>query len=339
MIRARRDHAAARRLMLACALASVLAVAQVASAGPARATPADGPELAAQQAGDNGRLPSTALVEVAGVRLAHDAAAAMAALIAHARRDGANIALTDGYRTYEQQVEVKARKPRLAATPGSSMHGWGLAVDVDLRVTDLGWLHEHAATYGWVNPPWAQPHGSKPEPWHWEFVGAPPVVAAAPDPLPVLEPGALVATMRLEPSGVASLPWFEVREGFGDLGSTAAHYPGTAMPGGRGNVAVAGHHRRPGAPLRAVERLVAGDTVRVRLPSGGEHRYVVSERVVLGPSDGWAVGPDPLGTGVSSMLTLTTSIDGGQLLVVWAHRAPDAEAGGRRGPLLGDLPS
>jgi hypothetical protein len=26
------------------------------------------------------------------------------------------------------------------------------------------------AEFGWINPDWALPGGSKPEPWHWEFV-------------------------------------------------------------------------------------------------------------------------------------------------------------------------
>ncbi len=31
------------------------------------------------------------------------------------------------------------------------------------------WLTANASSYGWVHPGWAQPGGSKPEPWHWEF--------------------------------------------------------------------------------------------------------------------------------------------------------------------------
>jgi len=31
------------------------------------------------------------------------------------------------------------------------------------------WLTANAGRFGWVHPPWAQPGGSKPEPWHWEY--------------------------------------------------------------------------------------------------------------------------------------------------------------------------
>jgi hypothetical protein len=30
-------------------------------------------------------------------------------------------------------------------------------------------MKANAGTFGWVHPDWAEPSGSKPEPWHWEF--------------------------------------------------------------------------------------------------------------------------------------------------------------------------
>ena len=30
-------------------------------------------------------------------------------------------------------------------------------------------LEANAHKYGYVNPPWAKPGGSKPEAWHWEY--------------------------------------------------------------------------------------------------------------------------------------------------------------------------
>jgi hypothetical protein len=266
----------------------------------------------------NGRLPLEALEPVAGVQLSRDAAEAMEAMIADARRDGAVLAITDGYRTYEEQVDLRARKPRLAATPGTSMHGWGLAVDFDMRTTDFAWLREHAHRYGWVHPAWAQPGGSKPEPWHWEFVGVPrgeaPIRGPAFDP----EPGELVATVRFEPATPPHGRWFEVRAELEGFDPHAAHYPGTAAPGTDGNFAIAGLHRRPDTPLYGIERLAEGDVIRVRTPAGEEHVYLVLSLAVLDDDDGWAVGSDPLGTGSAGMMTLTTSAGDGRLLVVWA---------------------
>ena len=62
----------------------------------------------------------------------------------------------------------------LAATPGTSNHGLGLAVDFCSRETSgarWAWLKENGPLYGFQNPSCAQYGGGGPhEPWHWEFV-------------------------------------------------------------------------------------------------------------------------------------------------------------------------
>jgi hypothetical protein len=279
----------------------------------------------------NGELPDSLLVPVAGIRLEPEAAAAFAELLAAARRDGASVVVTDGYRPYVEQVDVKRRKGWLAATPGTSVHGWGRAIDVHLGRTDLAWLHAHAPTFGWVNPAWAQPGGSKPEPWHWEYVGAAQpdgrltdeTPAAGPhhpgvSDRPPLAPGEVVARIRLEPADTAPGEWVEVREGLDHLADGPGHYPGTGMPGEPGNIAIAGYRREHGAPLRGLDRLEPGDVVALVVPSGEEHRFSVVARDDLSRDGGWAVGPDPLGTGAGRMLTLTSASADGGLLVVWA---------------------
>ncbi len=62
-----------------------------------------------------------------------------------------------------------------AAVPGTSVHGWGRAVDFEdgggkLTFSSAGyqWLKANAARFGFVHPAWAEPGGSSPEPWHWE---------------------------------------------------------------------------------------------------------------------------------------------------------------------------
>jgi LAS superfamily LD-carboxypeptidase LdcB len=75
------------------------------------------------------------------------------------------------------QVDVFRRKPGLAATPGRSQHGWGLAVDLCGGVQTFGsephlWMQLNAPAFGWHHPAWAGQRGSRPEAWHWEFSGA-----------------------------------------------------------------------------------------------------------------------------------------------------------------------
>jgi hypothetical protein len=273
---------------------------------------------------DNGRLPPSALRQVDGILLAPEAAAAYARMLAAAERDGVILAVTGGYRTYDRQVSLKEQKGWLAATPGTSMHGWGLAVDFDLRVTDLDWLHEHAATYGWILPAWAQPGGSKPEPWHWEYVGV--EDAAATTPRASWEEGELVARARLEPADDRPGAWFDILEGIEDLDDDAGHYPGTAGPAEPGNFAVAGYQRDGAAPLLGVATLAPGDLIRVTTTDEEDLVYEVAERQELGLDDGWAVGPDPLDDGTEELMTLTSAADDGGIIVVWARRTTDETA-------------
>lgn len=87
---------------------------------------------------------------------------------------GRDICLSDSYRNLYEQRVTKARKGYLAATPGESNHGWGIAVDFCQKETTTPavwkWLHANGPVYGWANPAWALSGGSGPhEPWHWEY--------------------------------------------------------------------------------------------------------------------------------------------------------------------------
>ncbi|MBE7698717.1 D-alanyl-D-alanine carboxypeptidase family protein [Oerskovia sp. Sa1BUA8] len=126
----------------------------------------------------NGRIPSSAMTSLSfasGHMLRCDAAAMFEELsAAYAQRFGSSIPMTDSYRSYGQQVSTRAAKPGLAAVPGTSNHGWGLAVDLAAPASSPGsaqykWLRANAPLFGWDNPSWARPGGSKPEPWHFEY--------------------------------------------------------------------------------------------------------------------------------------------------------------------------
>lgn len=128
----------------------------------------------------NGRLPNSVLCELpgsSGERLRADAAVAFVRLAAAYQAEfGRPICVTDGYRPLAEQRQLRRTKPRFAARPGFSEHGWGLAVDLScgiqsFRSTGHAWMAANAGTYGWFLPAWAQRGGARPEPWHWEFSG------------------------------------------------------------------------------------------------------------------------------------------------------------------------
>ncbi len=150
------------------------AAAPGSAAGAAAATStarnADGVPVALAGYG-NGKIPADALHEVGstGHRLWAPAADALESLIADAARDGVTIGITDSYRSYEAQVDVAARKGLysqggLAAVPGTSDHGWGMAVDLKLDDAAQSWMRANGGRYGFVED-------TPREPWHWAYEG------------------------------------------------------------------------------------------------------------------------------------------------------------------------
>lgn len=123
------------------------------------------------QAYGNGKIPATALAEI-GVgehRMYGPAAEQFKQMSAAAAADGVTIGVTDSYRSYEAQVDLAERKGLysqggLAATPGTSNHGWGLSLDLDLDDQAQAWMRTHGKEYGFVED---VPR----EPWHWTYHG------------------------------------------------------------------------------------------------------------------------------------------------------------------------
>jgi hypothetical protein len=84
----------------------------------------------------NGRLTTAELSPIGdGYYLARQAASAFNAMSAESRRRwGRSITVVSAYRTYDKQVQLwnlyRSGRGNLAAYPGSSNHGWGLAIDL-----------------------------------------------------------------------------------------------------------------------------------------------------------------------------------------------------------------
>lgn len=161
----------------------------------------------------NGKIPACALKTPRGfpetVKLHPQASEQLEKLVDAAQRAGIQFTIGSSYRPYEVQVKTKFNQGKGAATPGSSMHGWGTAIDIselyreaESRANEVNrgkppaqrvdkfnpsvhqyirdnnplykWLVVNAPKYGWVNPEWARDgQGAVDECWHWEYQGWP----------------------------------------------------------------------------------------------------------------------------------------------------------------------
>lgn len=137
--------------------------------------------------GSNGRVPASVLAAISWDVDPHGtpyylrtaAAAALERLdVAFVARFGHHLDLDLTYRDYDTQVAMREALGSVAAVPGTSSHGTGLALDVPELPCEYGWgtaqrdwLVANGPSYGWVSPSWARQNGSNPEYWHFEYVG------------------------------------------------------------------------------------------------------------------------------------------------------------------------
>ena len=170
------------------------AAAEALKSGDVRQTLADGLQIAtnlkAEYGGVSGKLKPSELASQPGltkdgapytVQLNPEAMKGYIALAAAFKAHfGYDIRLTYSYRTLAEQESLAHSEPSLAAKPGTSNHGWGLAIDLASNINNANseqsaWMRANAYKYGWVHPTWAHdgtPKGGADEPWHWEFLGS-----------------------------------------------------------------------------------------------------------------------------------------------------------------------
>lgn len=140
------------------------------------------PELEEAQSGwgnhSNGEIPDSELQALSfspGNKMHKKAATAMEEMNkAYKADNGYDLTINEAYRDCATQIRYRKELGEKAAPapPCISNHGWGLAADINVGGFDspvYKWLEANAHKYGYVNPPWAKPGGSKPEPWHWEY--------------------------------------------------------------------------------------------------------------------------------------------------------------------------
>jgi sortase A len=96
------------------------------------------------------------------------------------------------------------------------------------------------------------------------------------------------------------------------LRAGAGHYPGTPLPGEKGNVAIAGHRTTYGKPFARLEALQPGDLIELDTPlQTYTYRVVAHAPGLVGCPGGacWITAPDDwrvVGPTTTPVLTLTT---------------------------------
>lgn len=126
----------------------------------------------------NGGIPDSELQALSfspGSKMNKKAAAAMEEMNkAYKADNGSNLTINEAYRDCATQIRYSKELGSRAAPapPCVSNHGWGLAADIEVGAfgsSTYNWLKANAHKYGYVHPAWAEPGGSNPEQWHWEY--------------------------------------------------------------------------------------------------------------------------------------------------------------------------
>jgi hypothetical protein len=138
-----------------------------------------------------------------------------------AKAAGVSLEISYSYRTYEKQVEKYAiykSGGNRAAEPGTSNHGWGMALDLSIPPypdanTDaqFTWLKRNALRFGFHN------NDSPSEPWHWDYEGGHPIEEDQMTPEEKAEFDAMKKTLADHEKLIAAL-----REGLGSETEPAA---------------------------------------------------------------------------------------------------------------------
>lgn len=121
---------------------------------------------------------------------------------------------------------------------------------------------------------------------------------APPSTLPPVELGDALAQIEIPKIDVRK--WVIEGVEVEDLKSGPGHYPGTPLPGQKGNSAIAGHRTTYGAPFYDLDKLDVGDSIFVTTIEG-RFQYDVTESKIVDPGAVEVLDPTE-----DNRLTLTT---------------------------------
>jgi len=168
----------------------------------------------------NGNIPLSALTAViyphvlpyafpgslSAVYLKPDAAAALLAMLeAYHSATDSYLGVNEGYRTLAGQKywwDHYNHNPAMAASPGTSNHGWGAAFDLESPTGDqIAWIKRYGPAYGYTP--------IKSEDWHFDFSGS--FTYVPPTPVSALKENDM-RVIRSDNGSIAILGEFTVRE-------------------------------------------------------------------------------------------------------------------------------
>lgn len=121
-----------------------------------------------------------------------------------------------------------------------------------------------------------------------------PTTTTEPLPVPVHAPADPYAAVPVRALGTIEIPRIGLRHTVYEgieltvIDRGPGHWPGTAMPGQRGNVVFAGHRVTHTRPFRWLDRLRPGDRIVFRMRNG-TFTYAVTDTLIVLPSDSWVV--------------------------------------------------
>lgn len=103
-----------------------------------------------------------------------------------------------------------------------------------------------------------------------------------------------------------------------DLTKGPGHFPETNLPGQYGNAAVAGHRTGHGGPFFDLDRLRPGDEIQILTRIGGAYAYIVTDSLIVAPSDYRVVTDSDPTMATLTLVTCTPKYSSSERLVVRA---------------------
>lgn len=178
------------------------------------------------------------------------------------------------------------RRRWIAVLLGLSVFGGAYATTVVVATRDDGQAEAQTD-----DNPVFETTSSNPEP---TTTTAPPTSTTEPLPVPEPPPADAYAPTPIVDIGAISIPKIGLNHRIYEgvtltvINEGPGHWPGTAMPGKRGNTVFPGHRTTYSKPFGDLDKLAPGDEVIFDMPDG-VYVYQVRETLIVLPTDLWVV--------------------------------------------------